>query len=85
MEGEETDLIEDVEEVEEIINYNAEASYRVQVTNTLKMLQIPSNSNFIMQVTATAVQEMNHQPEEAESEEQETVLDQVPDVMVAIL
>merc|ERR1719192_1791803 len=60
LEGEETDLIEDLEEVEEIINYNAEASYRVQVT-------------------ATAMQETNHQPEpeKAESEEQETVLDQL--------
>ena len=33
LEGEETDVMEEVEEVEEIINYNAEASYRVQVTN----------------------------------------------------
>ena len=79
LEGEETDLIEEVEEVEEIISYNAEASYRVQVTNTLKMLQIPSNSNSTTQVTATAMQETNHQPEKAESEEQETVLDQVTD------
>ena len=32
LEGEETDVTEEVEDVEEIINYNAEASYRVQVT-----------------------------------------------------
>ena len=42
LEGEETDVTEEVEDVEEIINYNAEASYRVQVTqhSIIMMFQI---------------------------------------------